>query len=157
MATSESDFLAFVAHSTAARVAAAETELERARKDRGPDAVHDLRVAFRRLLSVLICFERTLGRARTKRLRKVARTVLAAGRAVRDRDIALDLALEAGLDPDADLYRTLERQRTLRNKDLGRLADELESCDLAGLWNEIEGGIRGNQSSLGETEGRIDN
>lgn len=157
MATSESDFLTFVGRSTAARVAAAQAQLERARNDRCPDAVHDLRVAFRRMLSVLTCFERTLGRARTKRLRKAARTVLAAGGAVRDRDIALNLALEAGLDPDAELCRALKRQRAHCQKELGSLAAELEPRDLAGLWNDIEDGIRRNRSSLGDAEGRAEN
>ena len=156
MANSESDFLAFVARSTAARVAVAEAQLGRARNDRSPDAVHDLRVAFRRLLSVLTGFEPILGRSRTKRLRKTARTVLAAGGAVRDRDIALDLALEAGLDPDAELCRVLERQRTLCQEELGSLTAELEPRDLAALWNEIEDGIRQSRSSLGDTEGRTE-
>ena len=156
MATSESDFLAFVARSTATRVAAAAAQLERARNDHSADAVHDLRVAFRRVLSVLTCFERTLSRARTKRLRKAARTVLAAGGAVRDRDIALDLAREAGLDPDAELCRALERQRALRQKELRSLLAELEPRDLAELWNEIEDGIRCNRSAFVDTGGRID-
>ena len=155
MATSESDFLAFVARSTATRVAAAEAQLERARNDRSADAIHDLRVAFRRLLSVLNCFERTMHRARTKRLRKAAKSVLAAGGAVRDRDIALDLAQEAGLDPDTQLCRTLERQRALRQKELGGVLAELEPRALAGLWNEIEDGIRRNRSALVDTGGRI--
>ena len=156
MATTESDLLAFVARSTAARVAVAEAQLGRARNDRSPDAVHDLRVAFRRLLSVLTCFEPILGRARTKRLRKTARTVLAAGGAVRDRDIALDLALEAGLGPDAELCRALERQRTHCQEELGGLAAELDPRDLAALWSEIEDGVSRNRSSLGGTDGRTE-
>ena len=157
MATPESDFLTFVARSTAARVEAAKAQLERARRDRSPDAIHDLRVAFRRLLNTLTCFERTLGRARTKRLRKEARTLLAAGGAVRDRDIALNLAQEAGLDSRAELYRCLELQRSLWQKEFGKLAAALEPRDLTGLWNEIEDGIRRNRRSLVEGEGRIDN
>ena len=156
MATSESDLLTFVARSTAARVAAAQAQLERARNDRSPDAVHDLRVAFRRMLSVLTCFERTLGRARTKHLRKAARTVLAVGGAVRDRDIALDLALEAGLDPDAELCSALERQRAHCQKELGSLAAALDPSDLAELWNEIEEGVRRNRSSPGDAEARAE-
>ena len=157
MATSESDFLAFVARSTAARVAVAQAQLGRAKNDLSADAVHDLRVSFRRLLSVLTCFEPILGRSRTRRLRKTTRAVLAAGGAVRDRDIALDLALEAGLDPDAGLCRALKRQRTHCEEQLGGLAAGLEPSDLAGLWNEIEDGIRRNRNSFGDTEGRTEN
>ena len=117
----------------------------------------NLRVAFRRLVSVLTCFEPILGRSRTRRLRKTARTVLAAGGAVRDRDIALDLALAAGLDPDAELCRALQRQRTLCLEELEGLTAKLKPRDLAALWNEIENSVRRNRNPLGDTAGRTEN
>ena len=156
MATSESDFLAFVRNSIAALIAAADAQIERARKDRSPDAVHDLRVALRRLLNVLACFEQPLGRTRTRRLRKSARAIMSAGGSVRDRDIALGLAAEAGLEADSQSVCVLQRQRALYEKQLGRLADEPAFRDLAGLWNEIADGIGWDQDSLSGAEGETD-
>lgn len=111
MTPAKSEFGTFAERLTAGRIERLARELDRARKDRSPDAVHDLRVAARRLLSTIDSFRAILQVARLRRLRKRVKSVLDAGRSVRDRDIALELAAAAGLDQESPVVRTLERQR----------------------------------------------
>ena len=111
MTPAKSEFVVFAERLTAGRIERLARELDRAREDRSPDAVHDLRVAARRLLSTIDSFRAILQFARLRRLRKRIKSVLAAGRSVRDRDIALELAADAGLDHESPLVRMLERQR----------------------------------------------
>ncbi len=59
--------------------------------------------------------------------------MLAAGGAVRDRDIALDLAAEAGLGPQSPLVRALGRQRELLEQVLLQQLDRHRFRNLAGV------------------------
>lgn len=76
-----------------------------------PDAVHDLRVSIRRLSAALGCFERLFDK---KDLRvfngRIERVFKAAGD-VRDYDIALELAAEAGIEPGSLLVKSLSKKR----------------------------------------------
>ncbi len=111
MTPAKSELVTFAEQLAAGRVERLAQELDRAREDRSPDAVHDLRVAARRLLSTIDCFRGTLQAADVRTLRKRVKSILAAGRSVRDRDIALELAADAGLNPQSPVVRALERQR----------------------------------------------
>ena len=112
MTPAKSEFELFAERLTAGRIERLARELDLAREDRSPDAVHDLRVAARRLLSTIDCFRAAQQVAGLRRLRKRVKSVLNAGRSVRDRDIALELAADAGLDRESPVVRTLERQRS---------------------------------------------
>lgn len=111
-------------------------QLERAREDNGPDAIHDLRVAIRRLVYLIDCLRPAFDRHEAARLRKRLKSVLQAAGAVRDRDIALSLAAEAGLEPQSPLIQALERQR---ERLAGTLREELARnrfSDFASRWSE---------------------
>lgn len=111
MQAEDSDFVSFAQRLIARRLTASSTEWERIQRDRSPEAIHDFRVSARRLLYALDCFRHASGRRTRKSLRKQFKSMLAAGGAVRDRDIALELAAQAGLGPQSPLVRTLEQQR----------------------------------------------
>lgn len=102
----------FARQQVAQRVAVLGSELERSRAARDEEAVHDLRVAARRLLSTVDCFRLALWSRDLKALRKRCRSVLRAGRDVRDLDVALALAAQGGVRADAGLCRELRLRRS---------------------------------------------
>ena len=132
MQVEDPDFVSFAKRLTARRLKASSAELERARLERSPEAIHDFRVSARRLLYALDCFRNALGNRTRKPLRKQFKPMLAAGGAVRDRDIALELAAEAGLGPQSALVRTLQRQREMLERDLLQHLDSYRCRNLAG-------------------------
>jgi CHAD domain-containing protein len=134
MTATKSDFDMFAERLTAGRVERLAEQLDRASEDRSPDAVHDLRVAARRLLSTLDCFRGALQGTDFRILRKRAKSILAAGRSVRDRDIALELAREAGLNPLSPVVGALERQRAEAADTLRRQIRRKRFRDFAGKW-----------------------
>lgn len=102
------------------RLSAVSDEMRRARRDPDADAVHDLRVAIRRFLSVLEVFPECFSANRAaKGVKRLKRALTAAGE-VRDRDIALALAARPESGESSGLCERLmeERQRSaarLRN------------------------------------------
>ncbi len=126
--------LAFARERIAQRIAKLDGELGRARSDRSEDAVHDLRVAARRLLSTIDCFRSALWDKGTKTLRKRAKAVLRSGRHVREVDIALGLAADAGVDPQSALAATLGRERAEAAVALGALVKRKRFRKFAEKW-----------------------
>ena len=111
-----------------------EREVQRSRRDGAPEAIHDLRVAGRRALYAIDCFLTVVEGRDTARPRRRIKAVLAAGRAVRDRDIALDIAREAGLRPAAALPRTLRGQREDAREALARVLERRRYREFAVRW-----------------------
>lgn len=94
---SRSGFLDFV-HSHCLRHAERTAErLAGARADPTASAVHDLRVAARRLVYTLDCFSTLLNADRAADFRKRVKSILSAARLVRELDVAIELIHE--LDP----------------------------------------------------------
>lgn len=108
----DGEFVLFARRLIVQRVEVLAAQLERALSDRSADAVHDLRVAARRLLSTIDCFRNLQKDSNIRVLRKRAKSILRAGREVRDRDIALELAAEAGLESGSSLVAALAAQRS---------------------------------------------
>ena len=84
--------------------------LLRQRRPLNEPEVHDLRVALRRARMLADVGARTLGRTRTRRFRKAARTMLDALDRLRDCDVALDWLQQAGAP--AATMNLLKRRRT---------------------------------------------
>ncbi len=106
------DIAVFAREHVGRRVAVLGSELQRSRAVRDEGAVHDLRVAARRLLATIDCFRMAVWSRDVKALRKRCKSVLEAGRDVRDLDIALALAAAAGARPDSGLCRELRLRRS---------------------------------------------
>ena len=84
-------------------------------------AIHDLRVAIRRLSNCLRVFAPFYPGHSAKRIRRRLADLMELAGAVRDLDIALDLLLQAGAPPKAHLT---SRLRDDRRKAANRLARE---------------------------------
>ena len=74
-------------------------QINRAARSGDPDAVHDLRVAIRRLSRCLRVFAQFYPGQGWKKMRRRLKDLLDACGAVRDRDIALDLLSKADFPP----------------------------------------------------------
>ena len=103
----------------------------RAAKSADSDAVHDLRVAIRRLAQCLRVFEQFFPRDRTRKIRRALKQMVDLASEVRDRDVALVLVSKAKIAPKSELPR--------------RLADDRRSAQRA-LVTELKQWIRGNLS-----------
>ena len=90
------------------------------------DAVHDLRVAIRRLSNCLRVFAQFYPGHSAKRIRRRLAGLMELAGAVRDLDIALELLLQAGAPPKTPLA---SRLRDERRKAANRLAREVR------LWS----------------------
>jgi CHAD domain-containing protein len=86
------------------------------------DAIHDLRVAIRRLSNCLRVFAKFYPRHSAKRIRSRLSGLMSLAGAVRDADIALELLVQAGIPPKATVAGRL---RDERRKAANRLAREI--------------------------------
>jgi CHAD domain-containing protein len=86
------------------------------------DALHDLRVANRRLAQCFRTFENSFDKDEAKKLRRKLKRLMARCGDVRDHDIAIKLLAEAGVR-DAPLVVSLAAERVKRQK---KLSAELE-------------------------------
>jgi len=87
----------------------------RAAKSADAEAVHDLRVAIRRLAQCLRVFEQFFPRDKTRKIRRELKEMVDLASEVRNRDVALALVAEAKIAPKSDLPR--------------RLADDRRECE----------------------------
>src|SRR5258706_4502541 len=92
-------------------------------EDAGIEAVHELRIAIRRLEPVLNVFERCFASKRVKKIRQRLKSVLALAGEVRDCDVALRVLSKASRPGIAGLRARL---RTQRKKAASLLLGELE-------------------------------
>ena len=86
-------------------------QLNRAARSGTPDAVHDLRVAIRRLSRCLRMFAQFYPGYGWIRMRRRLKDLLDACGAVRDRDLALAVLAKAGFPPGSIVVRRLNLER----------------------------------------------
>ena len=96
----------------------------RTSKQSEPDAVHDLRVAIRRLSQCLKLFAEFYPEGEGKKLRRKLKAVLRAASGVRDRDVALSLLNEARLPVSAALVRELTKEREEADRGLSEALEQ---------------------------------
>ncbi|MEO8368579.1 MAG: CHAD domain-containing protein [Candidatus Solibacter sp.] len=95
-------------------------ELKHAPGDDDAEAIHDVRVAIRRLRQCLLVFSKFYPGDSWKKLRRELSGVMKFCGAVRDRDIAIGLLTESGIAADSKLVRSLEKERRAADRDLRR-------------------------------------
>ena len=83
-----------------------------------PDAIHDLRVALRRLSQCLRVFSAFYPGHSWKKIRKALAELMQLAGAVRDRDIALALLAEAGAPSRSVVVTRLRSERKLAAREL---------------------------------------
>jgi CHAD domain-containing protein len=92
--------------------------LENAAREADADSIHDVRVALRRLSRCLRVFAPFYPPRSWKKIRRRIRTLLTAAGAVRDCDIALELALHAGVTKRNIIALQLASRRRAAGRDL---------------------------------------
>ncbi len=95
-------------------------QVNRAARTGDADAIHDLRVAIRRLSRCLRVFAQFYPGRSWKRLRRRLTTLMDACGSVRDRDIAIALLEKAGVAAVSPLVRRLDGERRTANLELRR-------------------------------------
>src|SRR5215471_4781145 len=86
-------------------------EVSRAAEDQGEEAIHDLRVAIRRLNRGLQVFSKFFPKRPRKEARSRLHELMDAAGEVRDRDIAAELLKNAGVKPDSPVLQRLAKER----------------------------------------------
>jgi CHAD domain-containing protein len=109
-------------------------EISRARKANDPDSVHDLRVSIRRFASCLVVFRQFFPQKASKKVRQELRAIMKLAGEVRDRDIAIELAREAGLPAESTLVSTLAAQRGDAARQLSRILKEWNRRGRSEKW-----------------------
>jgi len=129
-------FRAYAASQVAARIGRLAFELRNARRKASDSGIHDLRVAIRRLTETLRVFESAFPEKEARKVRKQLREIMKSAGAVRELDIALELAAAASVPPDSSLAAALHRER-------GQAAHRLEEAvrrayrrDITSRWRE---------------------
>jgi CHAD domain-containing protein len=108
----------YVRSQTAALLSRLALQINRAATKGDPDAVHDLRVAIRRLSRCLRVFAQFYPGNSWKKIRRRLADLMDACAAVRDRDIAIELLGKAGLPPESPVVRKLEGDRAGAEREL---------------------------------------
>ena len=93
-------------------------EINRSARGGSADAIHDLRVAIRRLSRCLRSFSQFYPGRWWKKARAQLSELLHTAGAVRDRDIALELLAQAGISGRAAIVTKLEAERTKASREL---------------------------------------
>lgn len=93
-------------------------QVNRAARSCDADSIHDLRVAIRRLSRCLKVFSQFYPGRSWKKIRRELGDLLGGAGAVRDRDIALELLVDAGIPKSAAIVTRLQEERRKAGQEL---------------------------------------
>jgi CHAD domain-containing protein len=96
------------------------SQVNRTARTGDADAIHDLRVAIRRLSRCLRVFAQFYRGQAWKKIRRRLADLMDACGSVRDRDIAIGLLQKAGVPPASPLLRQLAQERRAADRELRR-------------------------------------
>lgn len=111
-------------------------EIHRAVKHADADAIHDVRVAIRRLRQCLDVFAPLLGSRASKKLSKKVRKILKAAGELRNLDIAIDLLKKARLARTGPLVSAIRKDRVKFAKDFAQALAKFDNGDIVGKWRD---------------------
>jgi CHAD domain-containing protein len=114
-------------------------EVNRAAKSCDEQAVHDLRVAIRRLSRCLQVFSQFYPGRSAKKIRRRLKSLMDPAGAVRDLDIAMDLVAGAGVDRRAHLSYRMAEARRLAKADLEREVQLWKGSSFSKKWRSTLG------------------
>jgi CHAD domain-containing protein len=109
------------------------SHVNRAARTGDAEAIHDLRVAIRRLSRCLRVFARFYPARSWKPMRRRLSGLMDACGSVRDRDIAIELLEKAGVPAASPLIQQLDRERRAADEKLRR---ELRRWKARGSWRQ---------------------
>lgn len=131
---SRSCFLDFVHAHCLRRTKKTAERLAATRSDPTASAVHDLRVAARRLLYTLDCFSALLDADRAADFRKRVKSLLSAARRVRELDVALELVSELDSGMGNSLADNLRRRRETATRIMSEQLERKRVQNLTHRW-----------------------
>jgi len=114
-------------------------EVNRAAKSCDEEAVHDLRVAIRRLSRCLQVFAQFYPDGSAKKIRRRLKTLMDPAGAVRDLDVAMDLVGDAGVDRKAHLSYRLAEARRQAKRNLEREVRRWKGSSFFKKWRSTLG------------------
>lgn len=109
-------------------------EMRQAAKNPNAEAVHDVRVAIRRLRQCLTVFAAMFPARASKNIHKSLREVLDAAGELRNLDIAVALLQESKLNRTAPLIADLRKDRVKSAKQFVRALGKLDNGGIAAKW-----------------------
>jgi len=119
------------AHELLARV---NREMANVAQHNDVDAIHDLRVSIRRFTQALRALKDLFPKSEVKRMRRKLRTVMDVAAEIRNRDIALQLLLEAHITEASPLWQRVAAERDAARGDLTLLARQWRRRHLGTRW-----------------------
>lgn len=108
------------------------TEIKRAANEHDAEAIHDLRVAIRRLTQALRAFRTLLGKEPVKEVRTDLRQLMDLASEVRSRDIALELFARAGVATDTPVCVAVVKERAVYQR---RIAAKVKGWARRKVWD----------------------
>ena len=105
-------------------------EVSRAVEDQGEEAIHDLRVAIRRLNRGLQVFSKLFPKRPRKEVRSRLHELMDAAGEVRDRDIAAELLKNSGVKPESSVLQRLARERLAASEKLATMLRQWKELDI---------------------------
>src|SRR5215467_7716157 len=105
-------------------------EVSRAVEDQGEEAIHDLRVAIRRLNRGLQVFSKLFPKRPRKEARSRLHELMDAAGEVRDRDIAAELLKNSGVKPESSVLQRLARERLAASEKLATMLRQWKEPDI---------------------------
>jgi len=109
-------------------------QVNRAARTGDVEAIHDLRVAIRRLSRCLRVFAQFFSRRGCKKMRRRLKGLMDACGAVRDRDIAIDLLAKGGFPQTSIVVRRLTLDRVEALQELMALLQRWKGRGLSRKW-----------------------
>jgi CHAD domain-containing protein len=111
-------------------------QVKRTAESAGVEAVHDLRVAIRRLSRALRLFAQFFPGKKWKRIRKELSYLMDAAAALRDSDVALELLEKAGVGKRAGASLALQSRRRTAEAKLREELQLWQARNFAHEWRE---------------------
>jgi CHAD domain-containing protein len=126
----------YVRHQTAVLLRRLAYQVSRAAKGADHDAVHDLRVAIRRLNRCLRVFSQFYPGQSWKKIRRRLSNLMDAAGDVRDRDIAAKMLEEAGIDSTDPAFHVLRQERARAARHLDAVLHRWKEHSLSRRWRQ---------------------
>jgi CHAD domain-containing protein len=126
----------YVRHQTAILLRRLAYQVSRAAKSADHEAVHDLRVAIRRLNRCLRVFSQFYPGQSWKKIRRRLSHLMDAAGDVRDRDIAAKMLGEAGIDSGDPAYHLLRQERAHAARHLYAVLQHWKEHSLSRRWRQ---------------------
>ena len=126
----------FVRRQTALLLRRLAEVLEQAAREADADSIHDVRVAMRRLSRCLRVFAPFYPPGSWKKIRRRIRMLMTAAGAVRDCDIAIELAGRAGVERGCAIVAQLAAQRRKAGRELLLEIRHWKSRKLVAQWKD---------------------